>query len=105
MLEERPPAEPPARASAITGAKARLAQKRSARMMRQLVSRFSMRRSLKTRGLITYARIWGVSGPAEAPASGMARSGRAEAPLSGIEPDPRRPACLIDQRPCPNNTH
>jgi hypothetical protein len=35
MLDARPPADAPARASAMAGAKATLAQKNSARMMRQ----------------------------------------------------------------------
>ena len=38
MLDERPPADAPARASAMAGAKATLAQKNSARMMRQFGS-------------------------------------------------------------------
>src|SRR5215469_9040110 len=42
MLDERPPAEPPARASAIAGAKATLAQNNSASMMRQFGNRLAM---------------------------------------------------------------
>ena len=42
MLEERPPEEPPARASAMAGAKATLAQKNSASMMRQFSSRLGI---------------------------------------------------------------
>jgi hypothetical protein len=38
MLDERPPAEPPARASAMAGAKATLVQKNSAKMMRHFGS-------------------------------------------------------------------
>jgi hypothetical protein len=38
MLDARPPADAPARASAMAGAKAMLAQKNSARMMRQFAS-------------------------------------------------------------------
>ena len=38
MLDERPPEEPPARASAMAGARATLALKNSARMMGQLAS-------------------------------------------------------------------
>jgi hypothetical protein len=40
MLEERAPKEPPARACTIAGAKATLAQKNIARMVRQFSSRF-----------------------------------------------------------------
>jgi len=42
MLEERPPKEPPARASAIAGASAMLAQTNSARKMRQFINRFDI---------------------------------------------------------------
>jgi len=42
MLDERPPAELPARASAMAGASARVAQKKSARRIRQLGSRLDM---------------------------------------------------------------
>jgi hypothetical protein len=42
MLDERPPAELPARASAMAGANARVVQTKSARKMRQLHNRLDM---------------------------------------------------------------
>ena len=42
MLEERPPEEPPARASAMAGAKAMLTQKSSPRMTRQFKNRLTI---------------------------------------------------------------
>src|SRR6516164_6436393 len=42
MLDERPPAELPARASAIAGASARVAAKKTASRMRQFGSRFDI---------------------------------------------------------------
>jgi hypothetical protein len=42
MLGERPPEDPPARASEIAGAKAKLAQKNSANIMRQFSSRLAI---------------------------------------------------------------
>jgi hypothetical protein len=47
MLEERPPEEPPARASAIAGASAMLAQTNSARRMRQFINRLDIALSAK----------------------------------------------------------
>jgi hypothetical protein len=48
MLDERPPDEPPARASAMAGAKATLAQKNSASMMRQFNSRLAIAQLAQT---------------------------------------------------------
>src|SRR6516225_9235232 len=62
MLDERPPADAPARASAMAGAKATLAQKNSARMMRQFGSGLAI--DLLTQNL--RSKIWGASDPAEA---------------------------------------
>src|SRR5580704_18606089 len=59
MLEERPPAELPARASAIAGAKARVAAIRTASRMRQFSIRFDMVRSSKrSRGTARILTIW-----------------------------------------------
>jgi hypothetical protein len=57
MLDERPPAELPARASAIAGANARVAAIKMASRMRQFSIRFDMVRSSKSsRGKSEYAR-------------------------------------------------
>src|ERR1700719_1838722 len=66
MLEERPPAELPARASAIAGAKVRVAAIRTASRMRQFSIRFDMVRSSKrSRAQPGYARYGHVPIPAE----------------------------------------
>jgi hypothetical protein len=67
MLEERPPAELPARASAIAGASARVTAIKTASRMRQFSIRFDMGRLVqKSRAQSGYARYGDVPMPAEA---------------------------------------
>src|SRR6516164_10561855 len=63
MLDERPPADAPARASAMAGAKATRAQKNSARMMRQFGSGLAIAVLAQTRRGRSIGWVWGPAGP------------------------------------------
>jgi hypothetical protein len=94
MLDERPPEEPPARASAMAGAKATLAQKNSASMMRQFSSRLAivqLAQNLKN-GLMRLHIVCAGAGGSTAERNITAGAGRAaEWSRAG-----REPAHLLD---------
>src|SRR5207248_3928207 len=96
MLEEWPPAELPARASAIAGANARVAAIRTASKMRQFSIRFDMIRSSKSsRAQLEYARYGHAPIVAEASLAAAERflgEGRLRrVPAARV----RGPSCLI----------
>jgi hypothetical protein len=100
MLDERPPEEPPARAYAMAGAKATLAQKNNASMMRQFSSRLGIfRLAQKLRNNLNGC-IWCVPGPVEALPNGISQPA-APAQPRGVETAGGPRACLIGQSPAP----
>jgi hypothetical protein len=91
MLDERPPAELPARASAIAGANARVAAIKTASRMRQFSIRFDIVGSSKSsRGKSRYARYGHAPMLAEAWLAATERFSGDGGPSSRA----KRPACL-----------
>ena len=105
MLDERPPADAPARASAIAGANTTLAQKNSAKMMRHFGSGLAvalLAQNLRSNFMrVDMGRVR-AGGSTTEPNILWSSVTSTVAFLSGVEPTgPSAAACLIGQRPAP----